>query len=132
MIGSDLILIDTCIWIPFFNRPGSEEKRRVDVLLDGGHAAITGEVLFEILVGFRRDEQADWVASALGGVTLVEPTRDEWRSAAQLGRKLIAQGHRIPLTDVLLAAVAIERECAVYTVDPHFDLIPELLRFRSD
>jgi predicted nucleic acid-binding protein len=86
-------------------------------------------VLYEVLIGFRRDEHADWVASALGGVTLVEPTRDEWRSAARLGRRLIAQGHRIPLTDVLLSAVAIERGYAVYSVDPDFDLVPEVARF---
>lgn len=132
MSDSDLILIDTCIWVPFFNRPHSDEKRHVDQLLDEDRGAMTGEVLYEVLIGFRRDEHADWVASALSGVNLLEPTRDEWRAAARLGRRLIAHGQRIPLTDVLLAAVAIERGCAVYTVDPHFDLIPELVRFGSD
>jgi predicted nucleic acid-binding protein len=131
MNDSDLILIDTCIWVPFFNRPASDEKRCVDELLDDGSAAIVGHVLYEVLVGFRRDEQADWVASALGGVTVLEPTRDEWRAAARLGRQMIGVGHRLPLTDILIAALAIERGMAVYTVDPHFDLIPDVVRYRS-
>jgi predicted nucleic acid-binding protein len=130
MSDSHLILIDTCIWVPFFNRPASDEKRNVDALLDDGSAAIVGHVLYEVLVGFRRDEQADWVASALSGVTVLEPTRDEWRVAARLGRRLIGLGHRLPLTDVLMAALAVERHLPVYSVDPHFDLIPELLRYQ--
>ncbi|REJ90216.1 MAG: PIN domain-containing protein [Planctomycetota bacterium] len=132
MAESNLILIDTCIWLPFFNRPHSDEKRHLDRLLDENRAAITGEVLYEILVGFRRNEQADWVASALFGVALIEPTWDEWRAGARLVRELRARGHSIPLTDVLLSAVALERGCAVYTIDPHFDLIPRLLKFHPE
>lgn len=33
---ADLVLIDTCIWIPFFNRPQSETKRAIDEQLDDG------------------------------------------------------------------------------------------------
>ena len=27
-----LVLIDTCIWVPFFNRPQSAEKKALDAL----------------------------------------------------------------------------------------------------
>ena len=64
---SDLVLIDTCIWVGFFNRNQSAERITVDPLLDDDRAAITGMILAEILQGFRRDEQADWVASSLKG-----------------------------------------------------------------
>lgn len=63
MTVADLVLVDTCIWIPFFNRPHSREKAALDVLLDDDRAALIGPVLTEVLLGFRRDEQADWVAS---------------------------------------------------------------------
>jgi hypothetical protein len=39
--------------------------------------------LAEILQGFRRDEQADWVASSLKGLHDLEPTWDDWRVAAK-------------------------------------------------
>jgi predicted nucleic acid-binding protein len=35
----------------------------------------------------------------------------------------------LPLTDLVLAAVAVNRSVAVYSSDPHFDLIPALPRF---
>ena len=125
----DLVLIDTCMWVPFFNRPHSPVKRAVDELLDEDRAALIGLVVVEILCGFHRDDQADWVASVLRGLHLVEAAWDDWRLAAKLGRQVASQGHRLPLTDLCLAAVALRRDCAVYSSDPHFDLIPNLKRY---
>lgn len=131
MVMRDLVLIDTCIWVPFFNRPQSAEKRTVDSLLDDDRAALIGPVLAEVLIDFRRDEHADWVASILRGLHFLEPFWDEWRTAAQLGRRSMASGHILPQSDLILAAVALHRDCAVYTTDPHFDLIADLKRFVS-
>lgn len=126
---TDLVLIDTCIWVGFFNRAQSAERMTVDPLLDDDRAAITGMILAEILQGFRRDDQADWVASSLKGLHALEPTWDDWRFVAKLGRQLIASGHRLPLTDPATAAVAPGNDCFVLTTDPHFDLIAGLKRF---
>lgn len=125
----DLVLIDTCIWVGFFNRTQSTERMTVDPLLDDDRAAITGMILAEILQGFRRDDQADWVASSLHGLHTLEPTWDDWRYVAKLGRQLIASGHRLPLTDPAIAAIALRNDCFVLTTDPHFDLIAGLKRF---
>jgi predicted nucleic acid-binding protein len=64
--------------------------------------------------------------------TIWDVTWDDWRSAAKLGRKLLASSHRLPLTDLAISAVALRIECAVYTIDPHFDLIEGLKRFWPD
>jgi predicted nucleic acid-binding protein len=130
MRTQDLVLIDTCIWVPFFNRPQSDEKRVVDELLDEDRAALTGPVLAEVLCGCRRDAQADWVASTLRGLHFLEPSWDDWRATARIHRHLIVRGHQLPLTDLSLAATAIRRECSVYSTDPHFDLIPDMKRYR--
>jgi len=126
------VLIDTCIWLPFFNRPQSAEKHAVDALLDEDRAALIGPVLAEILQGFRRDDRADWVASSLCGLHYVEVHWNDWRAAARLGRQLAVKGHRLPLTDLTLAAVALRSHCAVYTTDPQFDLIGGLRRFTAE
>ncbi len=126
---SDLVLIDTCIWVGFFNRNQSSERRTVEPLLDDDRAAVTGMILAEVLQGFRRDEQADWVAASLKGLHDLEPTWDDWRAAAKLGRHLAANGNRLPLTDLAIAAIALRNDCAILTTDPHFDLIVGLKRF---
>jgi predicted nucleic acid-binding protein len=126
MNPQDLVLIDACIWVPFFNRPQSAEKRAVDELLDADRAALIRPILAEVLSGFRRDAQADWVASALRGLVYVELTWGDWRAAARLARQVAARGHRLPLSDLALAAVAQRLSCAVFTSDPHFTIIPDL------
>jgi len=131
MAVAELVLVDTCIWIPFFNRPQSREKRALDELLDDDRAALIGPVLTEILLGFRRDEQADWVASELRGLQYVLVTWNDWRAAAKLGRGLVATGHVLPQTDLVLATVALAHNYEVFTNDPHFDLIPALRRFSA-
>jgi len=124
-----LILIDTCIWVPFFNRPQSAEKKAVDALLDDDRAALIGPIVTEILQGIPREAQANYVASLPRGLRCLETVWDDWPEAARLGRRLAAAGHRLPLSDLLLAAVAVRLDAEVYTSDPHFDLITELKRF---
>ena len=126
---AELVLVDTWIWVPFFNRPGSLEKETVDRLLDDDRCVIVGPILAEVLQGFRRDAEADWVASILKGLRYVEASRDEWVAAARLGRQPAGRGHRLPLRDLLIAATAIRRGFSVCTIDPHFDLVDGLLRF---
>lgn len=129
---NEWVFVDTCIWASFFGKPGSTEKIAGDALLDADHVAMIGAVAAEVLLGFRRNDQADWVASRLQMAHYVEADWDLWRAAAELGRELAALGHRLPLTDLMLAVVAKGCDAAVYTTDPHFDLIPELKRYKPE
>ena len=130
MSTADWVLIDTGVWSAFFSKPGSREKRAVDVLLDEDRVALTGPVLAEVLRGFRRTEQADWVASRLRLAHYLEPIWEDWRNAAALARELAARGHDVPLTDLVVAALARRVEAFVFSTDPHFDLIPGLKQYR--
>jgi len=69
------------------------------------------------------------VASELRGLQYLQVTWNEWRAAANLGRGLVATGHTLPQTDLVLAAVALGRDCEIYRSDPNFDLILGLRRF---
>ena len=126
----DLVLVDTGIWAAFFSNPGSPEKQAIDDLLDDDRVALTGPIVAEVLRGFRRKEQADWVASRLKLAHYIEPSWEDWRDAAAIARELAAKGHDLPLSDVLIAAVARRVEAFVFTSDPHFDLMPWLKRYR--
>jgi predicted nucleic acid-binding protein len=126
------VLIDTCVWVPFFSRKASAHKAAVADLLEEDGAALIGPILAEILLGFKKDEEANWVASALEGVHYVELSWDDWRAAASLGRTLAAAGHGLPLSDLYLASAALRNDWLVYSIDPHFDLIPSLRRFNPE
>jgi predicted nucleic acid-binding protein len=123
-----IVLIDTCIWVPFFNRPQSPEKKAVDALLDEDRGALIGPIVAEILQGIPQEGSARYVASLLRGMLYVETARTDWELAARLGRRLVGRGHRLPLSDLALAAVSHRLDAEVFTTDPHFDLIDGLKR----
>lgn len=123
------VFVDTCIWASFFGKPASPEKAAVDDLLESDRVALVGPVVAEILLGFRRKDQANWVASRLKMAHYIDSEWDHWHAAAELGRDLAAQGHKLPLTDLLLAVVALSCQASIYTNDPHFDVIPDIKRF---
>jgi hypothetical protein len=91
-----------------------------------------GPIIAEILIGCRRKDQADWVASRLRMAHYVEAGWDDWRAAAELGRELARKGNKLPVTDLVVAVVAMRLRASVYSTDPHFDLIPGLKRFWPD
>jgi predicted nucleic acid-binding protein len=126
---TEWVIIDTCIWAAFFGKPAPSEKAAVDALLDDDRVAILGPILAEVLLGFRRKDQSDWVASRLRQAHELAIEWEDWREAANLGRNLIANGDRLPLTDLVVATVAIRHDVFVYSTDPHFDRIPNLKRF---
>lgn len=123
------VFVDTCVWASFFAKPSSPEKRAVDRLIDQDRVALCGPILAEVLLGFRRKDQADWIGSRLLASHYVELTPTDWRTAADLGRTLAANGHRLPLTDLIVAAIARRLSAAVYSSDPHFDRFEDLRRF---
>src|SRR5437660_1759767 len=100
----DWVLVDTCIWASFFGKAHSREKVAVDDLIDRDRVALVGAILTEVLLGFRRKDQADWAASRLRMAHYGEADWDDWRAAAELGRDLAAKGHKLPVTDLLVAA----------------------------
>ncbi len=129
MNQSDLVLIDTGVWAAFFSKPGSAEKQVLDRLIDQDRIALTGPIITEVLRGFRRIEQADWVASRLQLAHYLEPAWDDWRNAAALGRELASKGNDLPITDLVVASLALRLRTFVFSSDPHFNLIPGLKRY---
>ncbi len=125
----DWVIVDTCVWASFFTKPPSPEKRVVDQLIDSDRILLVGPVLAETLLGFRRKDQADWIASRLKLAHYAETSWSDWRAAADLGRELASRGHRLPLSDLVIAVIAKRLNASVCTTDPHFDLIHGVRRF---
>ncbi len=126
------ILIDTCMWAQHFKRPQGGTHDTIRTLLLQDRVILVGPVVTEVLIGFRRHDQAAWASSVLKAVRLDPLLWKDWKEAAELGRQQIANGNELPLTDLVVVAVAQDRGYAVYSDDPHFDLFPELKRFTPE
>jgi len=65
------------------------------------------------------------------GIQYFEITWADWESAARLGRRLVARGHHLPLSDLVVAAVALRLDAEVFTTDPHCELIDDVRPFSA-
>ncbi len=125
------ILIDTSVWIPFFNLPRSIEKTIPDRLIDRGDVVMTGVVLSELLQGVSGAKERNQIHAAFLPFPFLEATFHTWALAGELGLKLRSRGRKTPLSDLVLAAVAIENNAVLFTKDKHFDNIPGLKLFNE-
>lgn len=64
--------------------------------------------------------------NALQALPHLEMTRELWISAGQLSATLRKNGHILPLSDIIIATLAMNHGCSVLTVDRHFALIAGL------
>ena len=126
-MAPEKILADTCIWIEYFRgkSPFSEELRR---LIQKGVLVITGPVVFELLQGAKNKKDMELIKEVTRGLPLLDVTHEIWLSAGDLYFDLRRKGITIPPSDVLLAAIAIDNNLALFTIDNHFDHTPKLRR----
>lgn len=120
------VLVDTSVWIEFFNRPDSREKAEVDRLIDEGCVCLAGIVLAELLQGVRKDKERKLLLAHFEKFPCEETTRDTWVAAGSLGEELDRKGQRTPLSDRVLAALCRERGLSMYSLDAHFARIDGL------
>lgn len=83
-----------------------------------------GPVLYELVQGTGSEKEQASLTSALGALPCLEMTEGLWIQAGQLSAALRKTGKTIPLSDILIATLAIGHSLAVMTVDEHFRLIP--------
>jgi predicted nucleic acid-binding protein len=118
-----LILVDSSVWIDFFGaRPGRAGVELRRMIADAEPFALTGVVVAEVLRGVTRDFSR--IESNLSLWTMLEPSGfSTYRLAAAIFRQARAKGISLTTIDTLIAAVALEHDASVFTLDKDFTRI---------
>lgn len=130
-----MLVVDSSVWIDFFNNADDPAVQVLEHLLDNGEVrlVVPDLVLFEVLRGFRHERdhrQARLLMETLsieqaGGADLA-------LAAAQHYRSLRAHGVTVRgSVDVLVAAFCIERDYALLHRDRDFDAFEQLRGLRA-
>jgi len=129
-----MILVDSSVWIDFFNGRPTEATDRLAALLGDGAAPLlmADLVLFEVLRGFRHEQ--DFLAArrtlaalpvvTVGGEQQALRAGEHYRALRALGCTV-----RSPI-DVLLASYCIEHDHALLHSDRDFDALESLRGLR--
>jgi predicted nucleic acid-binding protein len=129
-MGSERVIADTCIWIEYFKgrTPISAELKR---LIQAGKVVLTGLIIFELLQGVKTKKDAELIKEAALALPVLEMTVDTWLSAGDLFFELRRKGITLPPSDVLLSAVVIENNLSLFTIDNHFNHIPQIRLYQN-
>ena len=121
------LLPDTCVWIDFLKNRNTPLTIQLEQKLLQGEVYTCGVVLYELLQGIRNPGEDVQVRAAFDALVMLEVTAKTWVGAAKLSAELRKKGITLPMSDIIIAAVALEHNVTIMTVDQHFQQVPGLL-----
>ncbi len=116
-----MILVDTSVWVDFLNSARGPAGDELEFLISSNAPLVlTGLVVAEVLQGLKRDVAP--VTRLLARWPLVEPGGfTTYETAAAIFRQARERGVTLSTVDALLAAVALEYDAALFTLDRDFE-----------
>ena len=120
------IIVDTCVWIEFFRNQESKLTLHLKGLLRERKVIMVGMVMAEILQGVKAPKEGTLVKQNLEKLPYLEITRDTWEAAGEISASLRVKGITIPLSDLIIAGVALSGDHEIFTIDPHFEKVDGL------
>jgi predicted nucleic acid-binding protein len=118
------VIVDTSVWVEFLRSGRGKNSAIVKYLIGTAQAMTCGMVLAELLAGVRSIEDRRQLREALTGLDYLEMREQTWRLAGELAADLRAKGRTVPMSDLTIAALAIEHGLSILTADSHFLNVP--------
>ncbi len=122
------VLVDTSVWVDFFNEHPSSEAELLTRLIEAEVELVTcGVIIAEFLQGIRRERTLPTLESHFRFLSYLSPREPQtYFSAARLFRKLRARGITIRSTiDCLIACLAEENDILLLAKDRDMTAILE-------
>jgi predicted nucleic acid-binding protein len=122
--------VDTSVWIDFFSpspgRAGRELRRMIDEVEP---FALAGVVVIEILQRLTRDVRR--IERFLSMWEMLEPRGfSTYREASAISRLARSRGVSLTTIDTLIAAIALEHEASLFSLDKDFSRVARITGLR--
>lgn len=131
------VLVDTSVWSLALRRKKesltTNERLLVtelSELIREGRARVIGLVRQELLSGIKTSEQYEKLRLHLRSFPDEVVDTSDHEEAAKAGNRCRAKGIVVSIVDILLCAVAIKRQWAIFTTDPDFSNYARVLPLR--
>lgn len=125
------ILLDSSVWIHIYSKfPNPKVKKIVLQAKKQGRLITCGMVYLEVVRGCRDEKEFGEYHDEFYSLPWISVDDLHWELATKMGFQLSRKGYRPPATDLLIAALAIEKKCQLLHQDKHFDQIAEYFPLR--
>ena len=123
-----MIIIDTDVLIEIFDRQSKRSLQAIKLLEESGDdIAITSISLHEILYGHLKRKKN---IKEIETINTIDFTKEDAKLSAKLQNQAERNGIVIPIIDVMIAAIAINRNAKLFTYNTkHFKTINKLKLF---
>ena len=121
-----MVIVDTSVWLQFLKAGVPSVRAEMDALRARGEVAVVGVVMAELLQGSRSQQELEQFTEWLTALPYLAESQHTWAMVGNLSYQLHRNGTPIPMLDLLIGTLALEYDCAVYTLDEHFRRIPGL------
>lgn len=117
------MLVDSSVWIDFFNGIDSPQVRLLDGFLGQRPIAIGDLMLAEVLQGFQRDRDLRTAVEVFDSITVLDLVGREMAiKSARNFRAIRAKGYTVRKTvDCIIATFCIERDLPLLQADKDFE-----------
>lgn len=119
------ILIDTSAWVEYFK--GNPIVAAMVNEREDYSVYITGSVITELIQGLKTEKEKEIFANSLESLPRLIVSDHDWFDAGLFGARLRSKGITVPLTDLIIYAVARNNNCSICTLDQHFNTIDTTL-----
>ena len=125
-------LVDTSVWVEFLRAKKTIIKKRLENLLDENRAVVSGIILAELLSGVSNEKEQSFLEECFLGLPYLEATRETFATAGKMGATLRKKGITLPISDLLIAALARTHALTVLTLDNHFQTLARPLNVQME
>jgi len=121
-----MVLVDSSVWITAGKAHGDlHVKVSLESLLEEYEAAFCGPVKLEVLGAVKKDRRKA-ISYFFDIIPYVAMDDAVWELAKKLSWRLRDAGLTVPWNDIVIATIAQENDCRVYSLDNHFEEIGRL------
>jgi len=120
-----MIVVDTSVWVVAFRSAAGAAAHALRALLDSDEVALAAPVRIELLVGAGRTDRAR-LRRVLSALPLLVPARSTWHLIDTWIDRAGDAGERFGFADLLIGALASERNAEIWSLDTDFERMERL------
>jgi predicted nucleic acid-binding protein len=127
VMRAEKVLIDTSIWIEYFQNRSHALSKRVDEYLSRSKVCVPRVVIAELIQSSRSKKETSIIERFVEAFNIVDQNEETWIKAGHLSHQLKKEGKNVNLMDCYLAVIAKDNDCQILTVGRQFEDIREIL-----
>ncbi|MBI3359437.1 MAG: PIN domain-containing protein [Nitrospirae bacterium] len=120
---ADNVLVDTSIWIDYFQIAQGVVFDQVTRLLKENRTVFTGIIASELIRGSHSEKELSVLKTLFRSIGKVDEMETTHSNAGRMGYKLARKGVNPGTIDLIISQIAIEHSLFLYTQDQHFTMI---------